>query len=136
MKDFKIVQDHFKKLRCAHCQEGFQPDGVALVREDQEYWVVHVHCVACKQPAGTAIVGVDYDERRSPMPPPPEPSKVNQLPPSPKAKARTTRDPIFNSKAESDKFSGMSKITMDDVSDARAFIQALGADWMRHIPRR
>jgi hypothetical protein len=68
MKNFTVVQEHFRKLRCAHCQQSFTPDGVKLLREEKDYWVVRVHCTSCQQPAGVAIVGVEYESSDSPAP--------------------------------------------------------------------
>ena len=68
MKNFAVVQEHFRKLRCAHCQQAFTPEGVKLLREEKDYWVVRVHCTSCQQPAGVAIVGVEYESSDAPVP--------------------------------------------------------------------
>jgi hypothetical protein len=127
MKNFAVVQEHFRKLRCAHCQQAFTPEGVKLLREEKDYWVVRVHCTSCQQPAGVAIVGVEYES--------------NDLP---AATERTEREPaapqkvrgIFSSRKEEEKFSKMEAISSDEMLDASEFIRNLGSDWMRHLPNR
>lgn len=122
MKNFAAVAEHFRKLRCAFCQQSFTPDGLKLLREEKDYWVVRVTCQACLQPSGVAVVGVDF-----------EPDA---------AQASAAREPqprqfegIFASPAEEAAFAHLPPIGKDDVLDASAFIRTLGSDWMRHLPR-
>lgn len=126
MKNFIVVQEHFRKLRCAHCQESFTPEGVKLLREEKDYWVVRVHCTACAQPAGVAIVGVEYDAQQELA----IPRKAEAAAPPARPKG------IFSSKREEEKFAGMKAISDDELLDATAFIRELGSDWMRHLPGR
>lgn len=130
MKNFSVVQEHFRKLRCAHCNEAFTPEGVKLLREEKDYWVVRVHCTACQQPAGVAIVGVEYES--------PEGSTSDLPAPSVSAAtANSTRARgIFASRREEEKFASMTPISADEVLDASKFIASLGSDWMNHIPKR
>ncbi len=124
MKNFAVVQEHFRKLRCAHCQSAFTPDGVKLLREEKDYWVVRVHCTACQQPAGVAIVGVEYearDEARLEKP-------VREVAP-----ANRTRC-VFSSRKEEERFSSLPPISADDLLNAHRFISELGSDWTRHLP--
>lgn len=125
MKNFIVVQEHFRKLRCAHCQESFTPEGVKLLREEKDYWVVRVHCTACAQPAGVAIVGVEYDAQQEAPAPRREAAPAPQRPRG-----------VFTSKREEEKFAGMAAITDDELLDAAAFIRELGSDWMRYLPGR
>ena len=129
MKNFTVVQEHFRKLRCAHCQQSFTPEGVKLLREEKDYWVVRVHCTSCQQPAGVAIVGVEYESSDAPVP----------------ERERTEREVahaggtnrvrgIFSSRREEEKFSKLQPISNDDLLDAHDFINNLGSDWMRHLP--
>jgi hypothetical protein len=127
MKNFAVVQEHFRKLRCAHCNESFNPEGVKLLREEKDYWVVRVHCVRCNQPAGVAIVGVEYESVDAPS----EPAREFQ----PMATPPRWRG-IFSSRREEEHFSKMTPISQDEVIDAHRFVQDLGVDWMKHIPRR
>jgi hypothetical protein len=129
MKNFAVVQEHFRKLRCAHCQQSFTPDGVKLLREEKDYWVVRVHCTACQQPAGVAIVGVEYESNDLPVPASDRPEKEAVGSPQ---KVRG----IFSSRKEEEKFSKMEAISSDEMLDASAFIRDLGSDWMRHLPNR
>ncbi len=128
MKNFSVVQEHFRKLRCAHCNEAFTPEGVKLLREEKDYWVVRVHCTACNQPAGVAIVGVEYES--SDVTAPAEASTRE-------AAAGTARvRGIFSSRREEEKFAGMPPISQDEVLDAHSFFTNLGSDWMSQLPKK
>ena len=133
MKNFTVVQEHFRKLRCAHCQHSFSPDGVKLLREEKDYWVVRVHCTSCQQPAGVAIVGVEYETGDTPAVERPEREAVGA------ATAAAANSPnrvrgIFSSRKEEEKFSKFQPINNDDLLDAHDFINNLGSDWMRFLP--
>ncbi|MEB3205158.1 MAG: hypothetical protein VKP57_10715 [Candidatus Sericytochromatia bacterium] len=129
MKNFAVVQDHFRKLRCAHCSESFQPEGVHLLREERDYWVVKVHCNACDQPAGVAIVGVEYDHREPEMPLAARRSAGLPLRPLARAKA------VFTDAREEERFSRMEPITEDEVLDVHRFLNGLGSDWSSQLRR-
>lgn len=121
---FSLIQEHFRKLRCSHCQAAFTPDGVKLLREEKDYMVVRVHCTSCQEPSGVAVVGLDFDG--------------NQV--TPKAeraeKAPTPVRSIFSSRKEEERFAQLKPISSDELLDATAFIRDLGDDWMRHLPKR
>lgn len=127
MKNFSVVQEHFRKLRCAHCNEAFTPDGVKLLREEKDYWVVKVHCTSCNQPAGVAIVGVEYESS--------EGGRDKYLP-APTSSYNVRSRAIFASKKEEEKFSNLSPISGDEVLDAHKFFNNLGANWMEMLPKR
>lgn len=121
MNNFKLIQEHFSQLHCAYCDSYFSADGVELLREEEDYWVVRVSCAACQQPAGVAIVGIEYEEAFG------KEQKIEK----PKAK------PVTDLTArERKRFAQLDSISADDVLDAHSFIQDLGADWMRHLPKR
>ena len=129
MKNFSVVQEHFRKLRCAHCNEAFSPEGVKLLREEKDYWVVKVHCTACNQPAGVAIVGVEYESsdggrERGELPAP--------VPSYGSARSRA----VFSSRREEEKFSNMQPISEDEVIDAHKFFNELSSNWMDFLPKR
>lgn len=131
MKNFAVVQEHFRKLRCAHCQQSFTPEGVKLLREEKDYWVVRVHCTACQQPAGVAIVGVEYESNDMPVPV----DRSEQRDTATAVAPQKVRG-IFSSRKEEEKFSKLDAISADEMLDASAFIRDLGSDWMRHLPNR
>lgn len=131
MKNFAVVQEHFRKLRCAHCQQSFTPEGVKLLREEKDYWVVRVHCTACQQPAGVAIVGVEYESNDMPVPADRSDARETATAVAPQ-KVRG----IFSSRKEEEKFAKLDAISSDEMLDASAFIRDLGSDWMRHLPNR
>jgi hypothetical protein len=128
MKNFTVVQEHFRKLRCAHCQQSFTPEGVKLLREEKDYWVVRVHCTSCQQPAGVAIVGVEYESSDAPVVPERTEREVAHA-----GNVNRVRG-IFSSRREEEKFSKLQPISNDDLLDAHDFIHNLGSDWMRHLP--
>ena len=130
MKNFMVVQEHFRKLRCAHCQQSFTPEGVKLLREEKDYWVVRVHCTACQQPAGVAIVGVEYESSDAPVPERAEREAVGAGAGTAPNRVRG----IFSSRKEEEKFSKFAPISNEDLLDAHDFINNLGSDWMRFLP--
>ncbi|MDB5098674.1 MAG: hypothetical protein JWM80_3095 [Cyanobacteria bacterium RYN_339] len=123
MNNFAAVAEHFRKLRCAFCQQSFTPEGLKLLREEKDYWVVRVTCQACHQPSGVAVVGVDFDNGPAPAPAKDKP-------------AARRIDGIFASVSEEKRFAELAPINKDEVLDAASFIRNLGSDWMRHLPRK
>ena len=123
MNKFTLIQEHFRKLRCSHCQSSFTPDGVKLLREETDYMVVRVHCTSCQEPSGVAVVGLDFD---GPQVTAPRAEKAE--------KAAGPRG-IFSSRKEEEKFTQLGPITSDEMLDAAEFIRNLGNDWMRHLKR-
>lgn len=127
MKNFAMAQEQFRKMKCAHCQAAFAPEGVKLLREEKDYWVVRVHCLSCDQPAGVAIVGVEYEGAA----------------PAVKGKAAAPAEQpvdkvgaVFNTRKEADKFDKLAPISSNEVLDAHSFFRELGSDWMKHLPKR
>ena len=125
MKNFAMVQEHFRKLRCTHCQAAFTPEGIKLLREEPDYWMVRVHCTACQQPSGVAIIGMDYGTAAAPAGEAPTRRREE---PSPR---RVT----FASKKEEERFAALPAIGHDEVLDAHRFFDGLGDDWMRELKR-
>ena len=130
MKNFSVVQEHFKKLRCAHCNEAFTPDGVKLLREEKDYWVVKVHCTACNQPAGVAIVGVEYESVEA------QDGRDRGELPAPAQGYNTRSRSIFSSRREEERFAGLPAISPDEVLDAHKFFSDLGSNWADLLPKR
>lgn len=122
MKNFAMAKEQFRKMRCGHCQAHFEPEGIKLLREEKDYWVVRVTCLGCGQPAGVAIVGVEYDG-------PGDAPRVK----APKAPPRD--EMVFTNKKEIEKFEALAPISSNDVIDAHHFFRNLGDDWMRHFAR-
>ena len=131
MKNFSVVQEHFKKLRCAHCSESFTPDGVKLLREEKDYWFVKVHCTSCNQPAGVAIVGVEYESAESPVG-----RDRSELAPLATSGYNTRSRAVFSSKREEERFSKLDPISPDEVLDAHKFFSQLGSNWSDLLPKR
>lgn len=121
MPDFAAVAEQFRKLRCAHCREAFTPEAVTPLRQEVDYWVVRVVCTACNHPSGVAVVGAEPDYEAAPAP------KTTEF-------RKTTG--IFASRREEKRFAELPAISANDVLDASRAIQAMGADWARHLPKR
>lgn len=128
MKNFAMAQEQFKKMKCAHCQATFAPEGVKLLREEKDYWVVRVHCLACNQPAGVAIVGVEYEGA--------QPAVKGGRPAAPAEQPVDRVGAVFNTKKEAEKFDTLAPISSEEVLDAHSFFRELGSDWMKHLPKR
>jgi hypothetical protein len=126
MNKFSMIQEHFRKLRCSHCQSAFTPDGVKLLREEKDYMVVRVHCTSCQEPSGVAVVGLDFDGAQVAAP---RAEKTAE-----KAEKTLVRS-IFSSRKEEEKFSKLAPISADELLDATAFIRDLDGGWMRHLSR-
>ncbi|MBO9541342.1 hypothetical protein J7643_12200 [bacterium] len=130
MKNFSVVQEHFRKLRCAHCNEAFTPEGVKLLREEKDYWVVRVHCTECNQPAGVAIVGVEYESAEASAPSGEVSREASSQPQVSRVRG------VFSSRREEEKFSGLPPISPDEVLDAHHFFANLGSNWMEQLPKK
>ena len=123
MNNFKLIQEHFSQLHCAYCDCFFASDGVELLREEDDYWVVRVSCSACQQPAGVAIVGIEYEE----------PGATGTRPDAPLPPVKPLTDLTARDRKRLAKFD---TITDDDVLNAHTFIQNLGSDWTQYLPKR
>lgn len=109
MKDFELVQNFFCNMHCSKCHSSFEPEGIILLKEESNYFVVKISCVVCKQQVGIAIVGVATKAKF-------ESNFFNEL--ECKEEALESDTP---------------PITYDDVIEAHHFFSNLGSDWMSHI---
>lgn len=125
MNKFSMIQEHFRKLRCSHCQSSFTPDGVKLLREEKDYMVVRVHCTSCQEPSGVAVVGLDFDGAQVSSPRADKAEKAE----------KTLVRAIFSSRKEEEKFAKLQPISADELLDATTFIREMDAGWMRHLAR-
>lgn len=131
MKNFHLVQEHFSKMPCTHCGALFQPAGIMLLREEQDYWIVRVTCAACHQLAGIALVGIEPSGAA--------PALHQQNPPALPAPQRTRRAllPAHQlSLRERQKFAKLGPITGDELIEVHQFLSNLGSDWMQHLPMK
>lgn len=113
MGNFKLIQEHFTHLNCPYCEHSFTHNCVNLLREEKDYWVVKVVCTSCAKAVGIAIVGIDYDEYSE------------------------KEEKMFEDFSENDhkRLADKRPIGYDDVIEAHRFIQDLGSDWMKYVPR-
>ena len=132
MKNFHLVQEHFSKMRCTHCDALFQANGILLLREEQDYWIVRVTCSTCSQLAGIALVGIEPSAGGAPATPqqnlPALPAPTRPRRPVSQTSQLTTR--------ERQKFQQLGPITSDELIEVHRFLSKLGADWYKHMPAR
>jgi hypothetical protein len=111
MDGFKIVQQFFANMHCSKCQAKFKPEGISLLREENNFFVVKIICTECDQPVGIAIVGIKSR------------SETEKLLADKKAKAQEIP-------------AGPPPINYDDVIEAHKFFSNLGPDWTKHIKNK
>jgi hypothetical protein len=76
-----MIQKFFAQMTCNFCHEHFDPDGIALIREESGVHMVNVHCNACDKQNGIAMVGVqpadeDDDDNDDHFPTKPRPKSL------------------------------------------------------------
>jgi len=109
MKDFKTVQDFFCNMHCVLCNDTFKPEGITLIKEEDNYFVVNIKCMTCDQPVGIAVVSVvsqpDLEE--------------------------------FDDEAytDTDDNKKLPPINYDDVIEAHKFFSNLGSDWTKYLKK-
>jgi hypothetical protein len=59
MEAFPFVQQFFTTLQCPHCGAHLQEQGISLVKEENEVFLVHIDCGVCDSHVGVAMVGVE-----------------------------------------------------------------------------
>lgn len=107
MEGFEAIQNFFCSMHCSECNTLLKPDGITLLKEENNYFIVKITCTKCNQPVGLAIVGIEQHTSHLENPS----NKITE---------------------EKDSLQTPS-ITYDDVIDAHHFFSNLGSDWMKHI---
>jgi hypothetical protein len=59
MEAFPFVQQFFTTLQCPHCGAHLQEQGISLLKEENEVFLVHIDCGVCEAHVGVAMVGVE-----------------------------------------------------------------------------
>lgn len=59
MEAFPFVQQFFTTLQCPHCGAHLQEQGISLIKEENEVFLVHIDCDVCESHVGVAMVGVE-----------------------------------------------------------------------------
>ena len=128
MDHFTLIQSFFTKMQCPHCGNHLTENGVELIREEKGFYLVSVHCHHCETHVGVAMVGVEHSMNT--------PMQVNEFQESLGALPlkRRYRDPELTPD-ELERLSNYEPIKEDDVLEAHDFIQGLGRDWQKHIPK-
>lgn len=109
MEGFEAVQNFFCSMHCSKCQNLLKPDGITILREENNFYVVKIVCIDCNQPVGLAIVGIaskDADETYK----------------------QNTKQMVGSVTAPKPP-----PIDYDEVIEAHKFFSNLGSDWSKHI---
>ena len=95
----------FSKMVCSCCNEQFTPECVEIIRVEGNTAIVKIECTNCHKNYGIAVVGIE-----------------------------TVGDEI-DEDTDHVIVPDLPAITFNDVLDAHKFIDKLGADWMKYIPK-
>lgn len=92
-------------MKCTRCENTFSGDEIEVLREEDNYTVVRIHCEHCEKSIGVAIMGIDKDQMQKAL-------EVTQ------AEVKEEFPPIG----------------YEDVLKAHDFFGTLGDDWLKFIP--
>jgi len=110
---FQAIQEYFQQKSCRNCESHFAAEGIQLLRQEPGVLVVRITCQACGHPLGVAIVGTN-----------------------PNSQARTKAElPLDWTRRDADRLAAKSPISFDDCLNAHHFIDSLGGDWNKHLPK-
>ena len=116
MDAFSIIQNFFARMRCNFCTHHLEPDGIELIRQDHEVYVVNVQCTRCTRQMGIALVGLEGSEADGIS-----------------ATGRLYTDPELT-ELEMERLANFEPIGYDDVLDAHEFFKNLDGDWRKYLP--
>ncbi|MDD3420212.1 MAG: hypothetical protein PHE78_06380 [Candidatus Gastranaerophilales bacterium] len=105
MKDLEVIKLFFSKMKCTRCENTFDEEDIEVLRQEDCYTVVRVHCQHCEKNIGLAILGIDKDQMMKSLDM--DCGEIEQTPPA---------------------------IDYEDVLEAHDFFQGLGDDWVKHLP--
>lgn len=126
MDAFSLIQEFFTHMACASCHEHFEPDSIQLIRNEDDIYVVNVHCHQCDTPNGVAMVGVGEVEADG------EPGRFD-FEYGVDATGPVYEDPELTH-SELIRLAEFEPVTDDDVIEAHRFFQDLDKNWMSQIP--
>ena len=126
----RAITEYFKRRACRQCAQPYTADGIELIRHEPGVIVVRVACCACNTPLGIALVGMSAPAQIGACEHgrPGNRAAVNQ-------ERRKWNLPGEWTKRDACKLSDQPPISYDDVLAAHQFFDALGGDWMKHMPR-
>lgn len=116
MDGFNLIQNFFARMTCNQCEKHLEPEGIELIRHDDDVYIVNVECVHCEHQMGMAMVGLEGAELSDTLPE--EPFEHYEL----------TEDDF-------ERLKDYQRIGYDDVVEAHRFFQNLDEDWMKFIPQ-
>lgn len=105
MENMDTIKLFFSKMKCTRCDNYFEDEDIEVLREEENYTVVRIHCEHCEKSIGVAILGIDKEKMLEALDMQ-QPEMEQDLPP----------------------------IDYDDVMKAHEFFQNLGDDWLKFIP--
>lgn len=108
MDSFGIIQNFFTRMRCHFCSAYLEPEGIKLLREEKDVYIVRVQCVHCSRQMGIAMVGIDQESKK-------------------------LEDPELTV-ADLKRLSKFEPIEYNDVIDAHKFFSNLESDWKKYLP--
>ena len=112
MDSFENVVNFFCNMHCAKCYQTFTPDGIELISQETNFYVVKITCTSCGLSAGIAIVAIrsscekDQDDEQF---------------------EKSVWELVNDQK--------LPPINYNDVIDAHNFFSNLGSDWSKHIDK-
>jgi len=109
---FQAIQEYFQQKCCRNCDNQFAAEGIQLLRQEPGVLVVRVTCQTCGHPLGIAIVGTNPTTGRS-----------------------TVELPLDWTRRDVERLADRSPISFDDVLNAHQFIDSLGTDWTKYLPK-
>lgn len=128
MDHFAIIQKFFTRMQCPHCGDHLTEDGIELIRQEENYFLVSVDCHHCDTHVGMAMVGVDSIQGGSDSPG--EDMLHGGIR---RRRSRRYKDPELT-EAELERLADFHPIDYDDVLEAHHFFQNLGRNWMSQLP--
>ena len=105
MNTEEYVKFIFSKMVCSCCNEQFTPDCVEIIRVEGNCAIVKIECIHCHKNYGIAVVGIET---------------IGEEP---------------DENADNVSVPNLPAISFDDVLEAHEFIDKMGSDWMKYIPK-
>lgn len=110
MDNANHVVQFLSGMRCVSCNNEFINETIEVIKNEDDYTVVRIHCPKCDKRIGMAIMGISKEEYTC------------------AATANNEKDSMNLPKDDSE------PITYDDVIKAHHFFASLGSDWSKHLP--
>lgn len=134
MNPFKLIQHFFSRMHCHHCEANLQPDGIELLRQENQFFIVKVSCLSCHEQLGVAMVGLEERDGH------PGELATGDLLEGLEELLDPTEGGRFPdpelTEEEAERLSAYEPVTSDDVIEAHRFFNELGTNWREHLPEQ